>query len=79
MLSMADAKVLATLHTASYMYVCMGYNYRNDECVEGGESILLDLYSVVQELRETHPEHFDTLTRVPATNQKILDDEWGVV
>ena len=38
---------------------------RFDECVTGGESILLDAYPVVEEFRRTHPKHFDTLTRIP--------------
>ena len=32
------------------------------QCVEGGESVLLDAFAVVKELKEKHPHHFDTLT-----------------
>ena len=45
--------------------------HRFDPCVNGGESILLDAYPVLEELRQKHPEHFATLARVPATFQKI--------
>ena len=45
--------------------------HRFDPCVNGGESILLDTYPVLEELRQKHPEHFATLARVPATFQKI--------
>lgn len=44
--------------------------YRNDSYIEGGESILLDCYPVVKEMREKYPKHFDTLTKVPVTFQR---------
>ena len=44
---------------------------RNDECVTGGESLIVDALAVVEKLRVTHPHHFDTLVRVPATFQRI--------
>ena len=43
---------------------------RNDACVEGGESMLLDAFAVVEEMREKHPQHFATLARVPATFER---------
>jgi len=49
-----------------YTFSC----YRNDACVEGGESVLLDAFAVVEEMRVKHPQHFATLTRVPATFEK---------
>lgn len=58
--------------------VCILCICRNDDCVEGGENILLDLYPIVQELRKTYPHHFDTLTRVPVRFQKIAYDEGSV-
>ena len=45
--------------------------HRFDPCVNGGESILLDAYPIMEELRQKHPEHFATLARVPATFQKV--------
>ena len=45
--------------------------YRNDSCVDGGLSLLLDVLPVVKEMREKHYDEFLTLTRVPATFQKI--------
>ena len=51
----------------SYIFITC----RNDSCIEGGESILLDSYAVVKEMRKTHPQQFETLTRIPATFQKI--------
>jgi gamma-butyrobetaine dioxygenase len=34
---------------------------------DGGGSLLVDGFAVAEELRRTHPEHFDVLTRVPAS------------
>ena len=47
---------------------------RFDECVTGGESVFVDAWHVAEMLRATYPEHFHTLTRVPATFQKIHFD-----
>jgi len=44
---------------------------RNDDSIIGGESLLLDSYPIVEELRKNYPEQFNTLTRIPATFQKI--------
>lgn len=44
---------------------------RNDDCVEGGESVLLDILPVVEDMRRKFPQHFTTLTRVPATFERI--------
>ena len=38
---------------------------RFDDCVEGGETVVVDLYSVACDMREKYPHHFDVLTRVP--------------
>ncbi|XP_061168815.1 CSC1-like protein 2 [Saccostrea echinata] len=42
-----------------------------DECVEGGQSILLDLFYVAEVFRKSNPDEFQTLTRIPTTFQKI--------
>ena len=47
---------------------------RNDSSIEGGESIMLDIFPVVEELRAKHPKHFEVLTRIPATFQRIHYD-----
>lgn len=44
--------------------------------MEGGESVVLDLFPVVEELRDKFPEHFQTLVRVPAVFQKIHYDRY---
>ncbi|XP_019855257.1 PREDICTED: trimethyllysine dioxygenase, mitochondrial-like [Amphimedon queenslandica] len=44
---------------------------RNDSCIEGGHSLLLDVLPVVEEMRKNHHEEFLTLTKIPATFQKI--------
>lgn len=44
---------------------------RNDDDIIGGESILLDAYHVLEEMRAQHPTEFHTLTKIPATFQKI--------
>jgi gamma-butyrobetaine dioxygenase len=44
---------------------------RNDPCVEGGESTLLDAFGVVQRLREEHPKYFDVLSTIPITFEKV--------
>ena len=41
----------------------------------GGESTLVDGWAALAELRRTHPEHFDTLCRVPVPYQLFSDDE----
>ncbi len=46
--------------------------YRNDPCVEGGESILLDLYPIVKEIQTNHPKSFEILTSAPVTFQRII-------
>ena len=52
-----------------YYYVC-----RFDDCVEGGESIVVDTYPVIKQLRSEYPKHFDVLTRVPYTTHRTHDD-----
>ena len=44
---------------------------RNDPCVEGGASILIDAYPVVKQLQLTHPHHFKVLSTVPVPHMKI--------
>jgi gamma-butyrobetaine dioxygenase len=44
---------------------------RNDECVTGGESTIVDALAVVEKLRVTHPHHFSTLVKVPTTFHRI--------
>jgi gamma-butyrobetaine dioxygenase len=39
----------------------------SNEGIEGGESVLLDAMAAAEELRRISPEHFDTLTKCPAT------------
>ena len=52
----------------------MFYNNRFDECVEGGESIVVDTYPVIEELREKYPKQFEVLTRVPYITHRQHDD-----
>ena len=59
------------------MNTCVGV-YRNDECVEGGESIVVDALAVAEKFRVTHPHHFSTLVRVPATFHRIHYDRYTV-
>ena len=47
---------------------------RFDDCVTGGESVFVDAWHVAEMLRATYPDHFNTLTRVPATFQKVHFD-----
>lgn len=42
-----------------------------DDCVSGGESVLLDSLPVLEELKRKYPVHFDSLVSIPATFQKI--------
>ena len=44
---------------------------RFDDCVVGGESLIVDLFKVATEFRQTNPEEFKTMCTVPATFQKI--------
>ena len=45
----------------------------------GGESTLVDGWAALAELRRTHPEHFDTLCRVPVPYQLFseAEDTWA--
>lgn len=56
------------MHTRSLVN---SFSSRFDPQVVGGESNLLDIFAVAERFRETHPEEFNTLVRVPATFQKI--------
>ena len=47
---------------------------RFDDCVTGGETVFVDVWHVAETLRATCPNYFDTLTRVPATFQKMHFD-----
>ena len=47
---------------------------RFDSCVEGGDSLFVDVFDVVEELRHQHPDHFNTLCSVPVTFQKVHYD-----
>ena len=51
------------------------YNCRLDSSVVGGESVLLDGYPIVEELRKNHPVQFDVLTKTPIRlkNRIIFD------
>ena len=51
---------------------------RNDPCVEGGESLLLDLYPIVSELKKKHPREFETLTKVPVTFQRKIMNRYNM-
>lgn len=51
--------------------------FRFDECVEGGESIFLDAFTIADEFRVNFPDLFHTLTTVPATFQKVHYDRFG--
>ena len=44
---------------------------RNDPCVEGGESTLLDAYPVVKQLEKENPHHFEVLSTVQVPHMKI--------
>ena len=57
-----------------FFFLLISFRYRNDDCVEGGESVLLDMFAVAEELRVRHPHHFETLTHVAATFQKVHYD-----
>ncbi|OQS07337.1 gamma-butyrobetaine dioxygenase-like, partial [Thraustotheca clavata] len=45
--------------------------YRFDPTVAGGESTFRDTFDAANTLRQRFPHHFETLTRVPATFEKI--------
>ncbi|KAK3702638.1 hypothetical protein RRG08_042626 [Elysia crispata] len=42
-----------------------------DDCVEGGDNIFLDVFDMADKFRVTYPDLFQTLTKVPATFQKV--------
>ena len=59
------------------IHVCCGL-YRNDDCVVGGDSTIVDALAVVEKFRVTHPHHFSTLVRVPATFHCIHSDRYNI-
>ena len=52
--------------------------FRYDECVKGGDSILVDALAVLERLRHTHPQHFSTLARVPTNYHRVHDNRCRV-
>ncbi|KAL5008159.1 hypothetical protein ScPMuIL_013740 [Solemya velum] len=44
---------------------------RFDDCVDGGNSTFLDVFHTAEEFRKKSPKHFEVLTQIPATFQKI--------
>ena len=48
--------------------------YRFDDCVERGETFLVDVYAVVEDFRHKYPKHFKTLSTVPYKVEKVTDD-----
>ena len=56
----------ASIHLQNYLISITWFFFgRND--VEGGVSITQDIVPVISELRTNYPQHFSTLTEVPAT------------
>lgn len=53
--------------------MCFNYLCRFDDCVEGGESVFVDGYHEVTNLKEQYPEYFNTLTHVPYSVHRIHD------
>ncbi|XP_071832954.1 2-(trimethylamino)ethylphosphonate dioxygenase-like [Apostichopus japonicus] len=47
---------------------------RLDSCVEGGANVFVDTFEVAEQLRREYPKYFETLQKVPATFQKIHED-----
>ncbi|XP_019850396.1 PREDICTED: uncharacterized protein LOC105312230 [Amphimedon queenslandica] len=44
---------------------------RFDNCVSGGETLLVDLYNTAQKLRSKYPHHFKALSEIPYSVQRI--------
>ena len=42
-----------------------------DSSVDGGESVLMDAFALAERFRTEHPQHFQTLTRIPLRFQKV--------
>ena len=49
-------------------------SYRFDDCVEGGESNIVDAYPVLKQFRKEYPKQFEVLTRVPYITKRPQDD-----
>lgn len=47
---------------------------RNDECVIGGESTLVDAFAAARDLRLKYPKHYETLSKIQVRFQKIHYD-----
>ncbi len=61
----------------AYLYSPPGVNILH--CVrpakEGGESLLVDGFYLSDQLREHHPDHFETLTTIPQPYHRIVPDD----
>jgi len=55
------------LHLEAVPGVQMLHAVRFDKCVEGGNSLLIDMFNVAEILRRESPEDFQALTRIPTT------------
>ena len=66
-------------HTHTHTHPHTHTHWRFDDCVTGGESVLLDSLPVLEELKRKYPTYFDTLVSIPATFQKIHYERLGTV
>ena len=46
--------------------------YRFDKEIVGGESLLLDAFTVAEDFKKEHPKHFKNLTTIPANFQYLI-------
>lgn len=46
--------------------------FRFDKEIVGGESLLLDAFTVAEDFRKEYPEHFKVLTTIPANFQYLI-------
>ena len=57
----------ASIHLQNYFHLNNVFVFFGRNDVEGGVSIMQDVVPVISELRTNYPQHFSTLTEVPAT------------
>jgi len=55
------------LHLEAVPGVQLLHAIRFDKCIEGGNSLLIDMFNVAEIMRKENPEDFLTLTKVPTT------------
>ena len=75
---MAYTQTALTFHNDEPYYesppgITMLHCLRFDDCVEGGDNMIVDGFAAAEEFRRDHPDEFHTLTKVPVIFGRISE------